>query len=326
VFDFRYHALSLAAVLLALAVGVVIGVAIGDSNLVSSAKSGIVHDLSSEVNGAQRQAEQARSQLAGEEAFANDLYPIAVHGLLDGRNVGLVFLGGSSNRVNALVRESVTQAGGDLDTVIALREPFDLSGIATAAEGTRFAALGEAASEGGLGTSSTATGTSSTGEGGEGAPSEATLELLQNFGLVIGRQLVKGGANVQHALIGRVRGPLLSAFDGQLGRLDGLVLVRNTPSTMTPAQAKLAARFESGFLEGISATGIPVVGAELSGAEPSQIPWFQGKDLSSVDDLDLTAGQAALSYALNGSHGSYGTKPTADSLLPNVAGSTTTAP
>ena len=48
-FDYRYHALSLAAVLLALAVGVLIGVAIGDSNLVSSAKNGIVHNLESEV-------------------------------------------------------------------------------------------------------------------------------------------------------------------------------------------------------------------------------------------------------------------------------------
>ena len=50
-FDYRYHALSLAAVLLALAVGVLIGVAIGDSNLVSSAKNGIVHNLESEVDG-----------------------------------------------------------------------------------------------------------------------------------------------------------------------------------------------------------------------------------------------------------------------------------
>src|ERR1700681_3179345 len=104
-FDYRYHALSLAAVLLALAVGVVVGVAIGDSNLVSSAKSGIVHDLSAEVSAAQRQAGQLRAQLAGEEAFANDLYPIAVHGLMAGRNVGLVFLGDSSNRVNGLTRE-----------------------------------------------------------------------------------------------------------------------------------------------------------------------------------------------------------------------------
>ena len=60
-FDYRYHALSLAAVLLALAVGVVIGVAIGDSNLVSSAKNGIVHDLNSEVNGARRQVGSCRT-------------------------------------------------------------------------------------------------------------------------------------------------------------------------------------------------------------------------------------------------------------------------
>lgn len=328
-FDFRYHALSLAAVLLALAVGVVIGVAIGDSNLVSSAKSGIVHDLSSEVKGAQQQAEQAHAQLTSEEAFANDLYPIAVHGLLDGQSVGLVFLGGSSNRINGLVRDAVTQAGGNLATVVAVREPLDLGGIASAAAGTRFAALGETEGKTASGTTSTSAGTTSTEEGeegGEAVPSEASLELLQEFGSIVGKQLVKGGPNVQRALISRVRGPLLSAFDGQLSRLDGLVLVRNAPTTLTPAQGKSAARFESGLLEGLSAAGIPVVGAELSSAEPSQIPWFQGKDLSSVDDLDATPGQAALIYALTGSRGSYGTKPTADSLLPNVAGSTTTAP
>ena len=65
------------------------------------------------------------------------------------------------------------------------------------------------------------------------------------------------------------------------------------------------------------------MGVELSSTEPSQVPWYQGKDISSVDDLDATAGQAALIYALTGSHGSYGTKSTADSLLPNVVGATT---
>ncbi len=61
-FDYRYHALSLAAVLLALAVGVLLGVAIGDSNLVSSAKSGIVHDLSSEVRARAAAGRTARSR------------------------------------------------------------------------------------------------------------------------------------------------------------------------------------------------------------------------------------------------------------------------
>ena len=38
-----------------------------------------------------------------------------------------------------------------------------------------------------------------------------------------------------------------------------------------------------------------------------------------MDDVDSTAGRAALAYALAGSHGSYGVKGTANSLLPPVA-------
>src|SRR4029077_11515092 len=117
-FDYRYHALSPAAVLLALAVGVVIGVAIGDSNLVSSAKSGIVHDLEAEVAGVHRDATALQAKLASEEAFVGALYPIAVNGLLSGRSIGLLFLGGPSNRVDDLVRGAITQAGGDLTTVL----------------------------------------------------------------------------------------------------------------------------------------------------------------------------------------------------------------
>jgi Copper transport outer membrane protein, MctB len=302
VFDFRYHALSLAAVLLALAVGVVIGVAIGDSDLVSSAKSGIVHDLKEEVAGAQHHAGELSTQLASEETFVNDLYPIAVHGLLDGENVGLVFLGGSSNTINTFVRDAVTQAGGSLATVIAIREPLDLEGLSHAAEGTRFAALDAESS-------------SAAGESGEAAG-----KLIESFGSIIGKQLVSGGSKVERELISRVRGPLLTAFDGQLGKLDALVVVRNEPASMTPEQSKSTAQFESGLLEGVAAAGIQLVGAEATSTEPSQVPWYQSKDISSVDDVDQTAGQAALIYALTGSHGSYGTKSTADSLLPNVVG------
>jgi hypothetical protein len=307
-FDFRYHALSLAAVLLALAVGVVIGVAIGDSDLVSSAKSGIVHDLKEEVGQAQQHASQLSSELSGEKAFANDLYPIAVHSLLSGRSIGVVFLGGSSNRINGLIRDAVTQAGGNLGTVLAVHEPLDLAGVAQAAEGTRFQALAPAAPE--------------TSAGAAAATVAPEPELLEGFGKIVGKQLVSGGANVDRELISRVRARLLTAFDGQLGKLDGVVLVRNEPSALTPEQTKTAGEFDTGLIDGIAAVGTPVVGVELSSAEPSQISWYQGKDLASVDDLDATAGQAALVYALTGSHGSYGTKPTADSLLPNVVGVT----
>ncbi len=287
-FDYRYHALSLAAVLLALAVGIVIGVAIGDSNLVSSAKNGIVANLNSEVSGARKQAEQLQEKLGDEEAFANGLYPLAVHDLLGGRTIGLVFLGASSDHVDGLVRSAVTQAGGDLTVVAAVHEPLNLPTISQEAAGTHYATL-------------------------TGSP-----VLIERFGKLMGRQLVSGGQAVDRELLSRVRGGLLSAFDGQLGRLEGLVVVRADPTGMTPEQAAASAAFETGLLSGVAAVGVPAVGIELSGTEPSQISWYKGKNVSSVDDLDAPAGQAALAYALAGAHGAFGVKPTADSLLPSA--------
>jgi hypothetical protein len=287
-FDYRYHALSLAAVLLALAVGIVIGVAIGDSNLVSSAKNGIVANLNSEVSGARRQVGQLQDELAEEEAFAGGLYPLAVHGLLSGRNIGLVFLGGSSDQVDGYVRSAVTQAGGNLTIVAGVREPLDLQGIDSEAAGTHYADLA-------------------------GDPT-----LIERFGELAGRQLVSGGQLVDRELLSRVRGVLLSAFDGQLGRLDGLVVMRAEPTGMTPEQSAASTAFATGLLNGIAAVGVPTVGVELTNTEPSQVPWYESKNLSSVDNLDEPSGAAALIYALAGAHGAFGVKPTADSLLPSA--------
>ncbi|MGA2320044.1 MAG: copper transporter [Solirubrobacteraceae bacterium] len=287
-FDYRYHAISLAAVLFALALGVLIGVAIGDSNLVSSAKNGIVHQLNSEVSGARHQVGQLQSKLAGKEAFADGLYPLAVHALLNGRSIGLVFLGGSSDEVNDLVRAAVSQAGGNVQTVVAVREPLDLAGISREAAGTRFAALA------------------------------GSTRLVERFGELAGRQLVSGGPLVDRELLSRVRASLLSAFDGQLAKLEGLVLLRDEPTGMSAAQTEASSAFDTGLLTGVAAVGVPAVGVELTGAETSQIRWYKSRNISSVDDLDATAGQAALLYALAGDHGAFGVKPTAESLLPSV--------
>ncbi len=287
-FDYRYHALSLAAVLFALALGVLIGVAIGDSNLVSSAKDGIVHNLNSEVSEARTKVSQLQEHLGDEEQFANGLYPLAVHELLTGRNVGLVFLGDPSDQVNSLVRAAVSQAGGNVATVVAVQEPLNLTGLAHDAAGTHYEAL-------------------------TGDPA-----LIERFGQLAGRQLVSGGALVAKELLSRVRGSLFSAFDGQLTHLEGLVIVRAEPSGMSAEASEDSAAFASGLLAGVGAVGVSTVGVELSAAESSEIPWYKEKGLSSVDDLDALAGQAALAYALAGDRGTFGVKSTADSLLPSV--------
>jgi hypothetical protein len=288
--DYRYHALSLAAVLFALALGVLLGVAIGDSNLVSSAKSGIVHNLDSEVEAARSQAAQLQERLTAEQAFTGGLYPLAVHELLTGRNEGLVFLGASSDQVNATVRTAVARAGGSVATVVAVRVPLDLAGIAREASGTHYATLA------------------------------ASAPLIERFGEVMGHELVGGGPDVKRELLSRVRASLLSAFDGQLTHLEGIVVMRAEPTGMTAAQTEESAAFESGLIAGVMASRATAVGVELTGASPSQVPWFKSRRISSVDNLQTLAGQTALAYALAGHHGAFGTKPTAESLLPGVAG------
>ena len=61
-----------------------------------------------------------------------------------------------------------------------------------------------------------------------------------------------------------MRGSLLSAFDGQLSRLEGLVVVRADPTGMTPEQSAAGAAFETGLLNGVAAVGVPAVGVELT--------------------------------------------------------------
>ena len=292
--DYRYHALSLVAVIFALALGVLLGVAIGDSNLVSSAKSGIVHNLSGEVQDARSQSADLQAQLGQEQAFAGALYPLAVHTTLGGRNIGVAFLGEPSDQVNALARNVVAQAGGSVATVVAVQEPLDLAGLARAAAGTHYAGL---------------------------ASSPA---LLERFGAIIGHELVSGGPLLGRALLSRVRPILLSAFDGQLGRLQGLIVMRAEPRGMNAAQTEAAAAFEKGLLAGVSAAGVPAVGVELTGTRPSQVPWYEGMRITSVDDLDTPAGAVALAYGLAGYQGAFGVKPTADSLLPSPTGAAPT--
>ena len=71
-------------------------------------------------------------------------------------------------------------------------------------------------------------------------------------------------------------------------------------------------------MKGVTATRAPTVGVETSTAEPSSISFFQGNDLSSVDDVEMTAGQLALVFSMLGAEGSFGVKGSADRLLPDL--------
>ncbi|HEY3491904.1 MAG TPA: copper transporter, partial [Solirubrobacterales bacterium] len=102
------------------------------------------------------------------------------------------------------------------------------------------------------------------------------------------------------------------------GNLDGLIVVRDQPEEMGPVQDEKTDEFEEALASGITATRVPAVGVETSTDETSNVPFFQSNGLASVDDVDLTAGQLAMVFALLGADGSFGVKGSADQLLPDL--------
>jgi hypothetical protein len=298
VFDFRYHALSLAAVLLALMIGLLLGVAIGDAGLVSSAEKNLRKTLSSRYDHARGQVSQLQDQMNFRNQFENQVYPDLVAHRLAGKRIGLIFLGQPSDQVNGLVRAALDQTGAQLVLVAVVREPPDLGALASQAPPGRYSALA------------------------------TDTNLLRPFAIRIGDQLVRGGQLIQNE-----QSSLLSTFNGSLEPLDGVVVMRNQ-GTLNGNDAGTVDTLENGLMTGMTRhLHGPVVGVEVSSTNPSQISWYQQQNLASVDNVDDLAGRLALVFALEGARGAYGVKPTAHGLLPNVVelpgpdnASTTTPP
>jgi hypothetical protein len=278
----RYHATSLIAVFIALAIGILIGAALG-GDVVDSTRKDLEKSLTSNLEDARSRSDQLAGELGRADEFAEHVYPALVDRRLRGRRIAVIALGGLPQDVFGSIEEALGPTGARLVGVGVVREPVDLQALAGDLSKTR---LGDLASD---------------------------TDTQTAFGAGIGRQMVRGGT-----LVELVRGHLFSRASGNFGALDGVIVVRSQPQEMGPVQRAAAGRLESGLAAGITGTRTPAVGVESSDAEDSSVSFFQGNDLSSVDDVDLVAGRLAMVLALRGAEGSFGVKAGADRLLPDL--------
>lgn len=283
-FDFRYHALSLAAVFIALVVGLLLGVAIGDKELVSSARQDLRDSLRSDVREANRERDEAQSLLREQQRFADAAYPILTGGQLRGRRIGLVLLGDDDDAPE-VVGDALEPSGADLALVAVVRERFDLEAIGELARGTRYANIAR------------------------------NPDLLGELGRRVGIQIVLGGR-----LVRRLRTPLLQSLSGRFGGLDGVVVMRSPREPERDAAKRRRRELYDGIVRGLVQTGVKVVGVERRASDPSSIRWFRERELSSVDNVDERAGGAALVFVLDGAQGAYGRRDSAQALLPPIVG------
>jgi hypothetical protein len=279
-FSFRYHAISLVAVFLALAIGVLLGVSIGEGGVVSGARKSLENSLRGDLNNERSKVADARHELGIRDSFERQAYPGLVTALLAGFRVGVLAIGKLPSGYAEAIREAVEPAGAQIDSISVVRAPLPLSRIAGQVQSPSLSRLNR------------------------------DPDALARFGRRLGRQLVNGGVLVQ-----RVQRQLFSSSRGAYRGLDGIVWVRDRDG-LTGADKVAEDTFESSLLEGLKATGGEIVGVEMRNTDPSQVPFFASHKLPSVDDLDLVAGRTALVYALLGAEGQFGIKRSADQLLP----------
>src|SRR5262245_13718132 len=114
----RYHAASLAAVFLALAIGILIGVGLGH-NVISGAQRDLEKSLKSDLASTRDRNQALQSDLNQEREFGEQIYPGLVGNLLTGKRIAVVALGGLPDDIKGDIEAVV---GGDSPTSARLGE------------------------------------------------------------------------------------------------------------------------------------------------------------------------------------------------------------
>jgi hypothetical protein len=333
VIDFRYHLVSIVAVFLALAIGIVLG----STELQGPAYNFLdqtTSKLKSELDQATSQQQAAQQQANEDELYAQAVEPVVLRDLLAGQRVLIVTEPGAQSSVVSGISTAAIDAGATVTGQINLSPKFfDASGTTQDSLNQTTQDVAQTASIT-LDTTATyqqqaaqviaseiltkAAGTTSSGLSGSqsvGDQAANAERMLQDYAasqfLSITRQ------PTIPATLAIVVTPQNAPSDGNADPLDQVLI-----PVVQELAAKSAATVVAGSLSG-SGTGSPI--AVLRSNNVSN-------QVSTVDDADLVSGQTVVIQALaallgGGKAGSYGyTANGATSVAPSPAPTPTASP
>lgn len=325
--DFRYHLVSIVAVFLALAIGLVVG-----STALQPAVVTALNKASSVE--AQRNRSlyahnaQLKSQIAAEEAFAQAAEANLLHGLLDGERVVLVLAPGADGPTVDGVTKALQRAGAAVTGQVVLSAQFfdtsaiteqQLTSAATSLAPSGVSLPGSASDPQVSGQQAAARVIAAGIANKDGVPTlspQQTQQILNGFG---------------DAGFLQINGPGGGTSLG--GQATMAVVVPGTvPPVKTSGPVNLALISLAGDLQ--EASKGAVLAGPLSGSGPRSAidavnSGAAGVTLTTVDNADMTTGQIIVVQALNAllkpnpTPAAYGVRP---GVVPSPAPSATPSP
>ena len=294
--DFRYHLVSIVAVFLALAIGIVLGSTELQGTTID-ALQGTTLSLKNQLAGAQNQRNTANALYSASDTFVHTSEQKLVDGLLAGDRVVIVTEPGAPATVVSGVREAASLAGATVTGTVALQPKFnDLSGATEANLGA--ISQQQAAADGAVLETAAAAQTvyeqqaaqliaSAVAEQTAGAPGLTAVQaqtLLQAYAQ--GGYLTTSGSVTGRATLAVLVTPETAPSDGSGDPADQVLL-----ALAQEFAAASAAAVVTGSMAG-SAPAASAVSVLRSSSVSGQV--------SSVDNADTTMGQISAVWALAG--------------------------
>src|SRR3954469_9353909 len=132
-FDLRYHVASLAAVFLALVIGILVGVGISDRGLVDSANRSLlkrrVAHLQSQLDAASKNSALSQREQRAAQVYMSETYPSLVRNRLRGKRMAVLFAGSVDGGVRSAIESTLTDSGATDVRLRALKFPLDIKGL-----------------------------------------------------------------------------------------------------------------------------------------------------------------------------------------------------
>jgi len=283
--DLKYHLISLVAVFLALAVGMLMG----SSFIAGTSVKGLEQQFARlrTENRQQRDViESLRNQGAKQMEFGRAVAPMLVDSRLAMQRVAIIQTGDYSEATQS-AKSILEQAGASVSSVTTL------SYLDSPAAEKR---ISEAIEE-------------ITGEVETGDLVGRMLGILANC--------VATGSNREVLQVFEKHDLLTLAGDYE-HRASRVVLVGGSRrrENIQSERADLA------LIDKLHEAGVvTIVGTEPADAVSSYIPIYHSKSIPTVDNIDQPTGQVALVYAVAGETGNFGIKKSADRVVPSSLGS-----
>lgn len=320
--DFRYHLVSIIAIFLALAVGLLVGSTALSGKAVEAltAAQRAVHDKNVSLT---QQNKQLINQVTADQAFATAASKRLLTGLLSNEKVIIITAPNSNSAVTSGVRTALTEAGATVTGEVDLSQQFlNTDGQS---EATLNGLAGRLASQYGV----SLTGQSSDPVSGQAAAAQVLAASLLTTNDGTGALLTS--ASRQGILSGLSQNGYLSISSGAPVPAAANLAVLVTPGTPAPQTGSLV--LEATALALKDASNGTVMAGAVGAIGPSSV--ISGEDsknqVSTVDNADTESGQIitaqALYLAMHGKIGQYGIGPgVAPSPAPSPSPSPTLTP